>query len=615
MRRAARLVAALVAVLLAASMLETLQVSPAFAAGTSACAAATAPASLASAFAAAPAQARAEAAAPFESAPVSAGTRAAAAMAQTSLAPALPAAPARTSLTSAFAAATARTPLASAPAAASATEPTDADRTWQDETIYFIMIDRFHNGDPSNDGPADPRNPRAWHGGDIQGIIDKLDYIQSLGFSAIWITPHVRNAGNDYHGYGAVDFFETDPHFGTNETVKRLVAEAHRRGMKVIFDIVVNHTGPANPLVTEHPDWFHPKRAITNWNDQTQVQEGWLFDLPDFDQSNPEVRQYILDYSRFWIETTDVDGFRLDTVKHVPHEFFTWYAAELQKIKPGFWLIGEDWENAPWRLAAYQDAGVTALLDFPTNAAARSAIAQGGSMRQLANQVKAVGATMPDPYEMGGFLDNHDMTRFVTEARDRPIERLKLGLTFLFTQRAIPILYYGTEIGMEGGNDPYNRNDFPWGEERDHEVVGFVQKLNEIRRSHPALRRGTVEELLATDAHYAYGRAAEDDTVVVVLSNATGPVTGLPVDVTPLGLADGTRLRDELTGREVQVSGGQVALDLDPLSGVILAPVPATPAGPRGIPGWAPAAALGGLAVLAGAVVLVRRARPGRTGS
>jgi len=488
-----------------------------------------------------------------------------------------------------------------------------SDRTWQDETIYFIMIDRFHNGDPSNDGAANPRNPRAWHGGDIQGIIDKLDYIQSLGFTAIWITPHVKNAGNDYHGYGAVDFFETDPHFGTNETVKQLVEEAHRRGMKVIFDIVVNHTGPLNPLVSEHPDWFHPKKAISNWSDEKQVQEGWLYDLPDFDQSNPEVREYILSYSRFWIETTDVDGFRIDTVKHVPRDFFTWYSAELQKIKPGFWLIGEVWENAPWKLAAYQDAGVAAVLDFPTNAALRSALAQGGSMRQLANQVKAVGATLANPYQMGGFIDNHDMTRFVSEAKDRPIERLKLALTFLFTQRSIPIVYYGTEIGMEGLNDPYNRNDFPWGEEQNPDVTDLVRQLNAIRQAHPALRRGTVEELLATSTEYAYGRAADGDRVVVVLTNATDPVTGLAVDVTPLGFADGTRLRDELTGREVEVTGGHVTLDLAPLSGVILAEAPAATASASlaGRPGIL-VAVLSGLAVLVGLVLLGLRRTSGR---
>jgi alpha-amylase len=237
-------------------------------------------------------------------------------------------------------------PAQAAPPAASATQ-----RIWPDESIYFIMVDRFGNGDKSNDDLVNPDDPKAWHGGDLQGVIDQLDYIKSMGFTAIWLTPIVKNAGNDYHGYGAIDFFDTDPHFGTVAKAKELVDKAHAKGLKVIWDVVVNHTGPRSPLVVEHPDWFHPKAGISDWNDDQEVQNGWLYDLPDFDQSVPAVRDYILQYSRFWIEKTGVDGFRLDTVKHVSPDFFTWYSRELQQIKPGFWLIGEVFDKIPDREA------------------------------------------------------------------------------------------------------------------------------------------------------------------------------------------------------------------------------------------------------------------------
>ncbi|MBE3576178.1 MAG: alpha-amylase [Limnochordales bacterium] len=442
-------------------------------------------------------------------------------------------------------------------------------RIWQDERIYFIMIDRFSDGDPTNNFNVMKGNPYAWHGGDLQGIIDKLDYIKSLGFTAIWITPHVRNAGIDYHGYAAVDFYEVDPHFGTKETLKRLVSEAHARGLKVIFDIVVNHTGPNNPLVVEKPEWFHPRREISNWNDTEEVRRGWLFGLPDFDQSNPEVREYILEYSRFWIEETDVDGFRLDTVKHVEPEFWSWYVPELQKIKPGFWVIGEVWDSSPYRLAEYQRAGVTALIDFPESEAARQAFARDGSLAVLAQVSRQVEMAMEDPWQMGAFLDNHDMPRFTTYTRDDPIGRLKLGLIWLFTQRAIPIVYYGTEIGMEGGNDPYNRADFPWGEEENLDVRDLVVRLNDIRSRHIALRRGGMEMILADWWRYAYARTLGEDRVVVVLNNHPSQPFVREIELSALNLPDGTVLVDELTGGRVQVQNGRISVDIRPRSGAI----------------------------------------------
>ncbi|HWI65590.1 MAG TPA: alpha-amylase family glycosyl hydrolase, partial [Symbiobacteriaceae bacterium] len=167
-------------------------------------------------------------------------------------------------------------------------------RSWQDESIYFLMTDRFYDGDPSNNHDVQRSKSRGWHGGDLAGVTAKLDYIHDLGFTAIWITPHVQNAEWDYHGYGAVDFFAVDPHFGSLADVKQLVTEAHARDLRVIFDMVLNHTGPLSPLLKEHPDWFHPAGPITDWNDPVQLQEKWLFNLPDFDQSQPAVREYIL---------------------------------------------------------------------------------------------------------------------------------------------------------------------------------------------------------------------------------------------------------------------------------------------------------------------------------
>lgn len=496
--------------------------------------------------------------------------------------------------------------VAGSAAMASPTQPSQAgseQRIWPDETIYFLMIDRFYNGDSSNDGDANPHDPRTWHGGDIQGVIDRLDYINSLGFSAIWITPHLRNSGRDYHGYGAVDFFDTDPHFGTNETMRELVEQAHARGMKVIFDIVVNHTGPANPLVKERPDWFNPYLKISNWNDPHQVQNGWIFDLPDFDQSNPEVREYILSYSRFWIEQTGVDGFRLDTVKHVPREFFAWFSDELQKIKPGFWLLGEVWTSATWQLEVYQESGVTALLDFPVSEAARRTFGRDEAMSRLAGIIDNVGR-LPDPWQMGAFLDNHDMPRFVSFAhKDDPLGRLKLGLIFLFTQRSIPILYYGTEIAMPGGDDPYNRVMYPWGEVDGSDIMDLVKQLNRIRRENPALRRGTLTSLLSDQWRYAYLRTAGSDRVVVVLNNHATDSFGAELDLSREEIAEGEVLRDALTGQTVTVTGGKIRPQVGPRAGAIyvLGSTPGPPVGQGYL--------LGSILLLAALVLLSWRMR------
>lgn len=451
-------------------------------------------------------------------------------------------------------------------------DPKSRQRVWPDESIYFIMIDRFHNGDKANDLNVNPNNPYGWHGGDLQGIIEKLDYIKAMGFTAIWITPHVKNTGQDYHGYGAIDFFEVDEHFGSIAKAKELVEKAHQREMKVLFDIVVNHTGPKHPLVTEKPNWFN-RRCEINWSDPKSIENCWIYGLPDFDQSSPEVREYILKYSAFWVEKTGVDGFRLDTVKHVPREFWTWYSDQMQKVKPGFWLLGEAWVESSKLLAAYQEAGVTAMIDFPVSMVAREAFGREAPLSRLAAAVRAMEADMPDPWQAAGFIDNHDMSRFVTHARDDKENRLKVALLFLFTQRSVPILFAGTEVPVEnlkgGGDMDLNRPSFPWGAEQNSEVRKLITRLNEVRRANVALRRGTVVELGADRWTYAYGRVAGGNVVVTALNMRENAPYAADLEVAALGLKEGTVLKEALTGKEARVEGGRLKVEVGPRSGVI----------------------------------------------
>lgn len=489
--------------------------------------------------------------------------------------------------------------------------PLDVDprvRLPQDERIYFIFVDRFANGDTSRDADVNPQDMRAWHGGDLQGVIDKLDYIKDLGFTAVWLTPIVRNAGNDYHGYGAIDFFDVDPRFGTLEQAKQLVDEAHKRSIKVYLDLVVNHTGPAHPLARERPEWFNPKKPCVNWLDQNEIETCWIFDLPDFDQHNPEVREYILEYSLFWIEQTGVDGFRLDTAKHVPLDFWPWYTAEIKKRYPDFWLLGEVWSSDSAYLARYQDAGIDAITDFGFQEAAAKVYGGLNHTRVMKNAIEANLRELRDPTNMGGFIDNHDMMRFATAAYG-DAERLKLGLIHLFTHLSIPILYYGTEIGMPGGNDPHNRADFPWEtyQQQHPDVRRLVETLNGLRQEHIALRRGAWEGLLAEQWQFAFARHAGPDKVIVVLNNAEEDrYTGSLTLTETLGIKDGTVLFDELSGRMVRVAGGSVTLDLGPRSAAIFT-VRETRAGLYFL------AAVAGTVILLGGTLLLGRKRSGNS--
>ena len=187
------------------------------------------------------------------------------------------------------------------------------------DLIYFLMTDRFSNGDPTNDQNVRPADPQAYHGGDFQGIINKLDYIKDLGFTTIWISPVVQNQVGGYHGYWATDFYKTNEHFGSMAELRSLVDQAHAKGIKVIVDLVVNHTGQLHPWVGEaqYQNWFHPRKNIANYSDQREVENGWLASLPDLNQENPEVKQYLINMAKWWIEETGIDGYRLDTVKHV----------------------------------------------------------------------------------------------------------------------------------------------------------------------------------------------------------------------------------------------------------------------------------------------------------
>ncbi|MBB6176682.1 alpha-amylase [Anoxybacillus tengchongensis] len=447
----------------------------------------------------------------------------------------------------------------------SVTTPASAktERTWQDERVYFIMVDRFNNGNPKNDYEVNVHDPKAYHGGDLQGIIDKLDYIKEMGFTAIWLTPIFANEKGGYHGYWIEDFYKVEEHFGTLDDFKRLVKEAHKRDMKVILDFVVNHTGYNHPWLNDpaKKDWFHEKKDIFNWANQQEVENGWLFGLPDLAQENPEVKAYLLDVAKWWIQETDIDGYRLDTVKHVPKWFWDEFSKEVKSVKQDFFLLGEVWHDDPRYVAEYGKHGIDALIDFPFYKEASAIFSNvDQSLEPLYNVWKRNEAFYERPYLLGTFLDNHDTVRFTRLAlqnRINPVTRLKLGLTYLFSAPGIPIMYYGTEIALDGGEDPDNRRLMNF--RTDKELIDYVTKLGELREKLPSLRRGDFELLYEKDGMALFKRTYENETTVIAINN-TSKTQKVTLDDE---LEQGKELRGLLAGDLVRSKDGKYDIILD----------------------------------------------------
>ena len=354
----------------------------------------------------------------------------------------------------------------------------------KEDIIYFIMVDRFADSNPSeNPADVDKDDLRAFQGGDIQGIIDNLDYIKSTGATAIWLTPIMKNGPNGYHGYWIYDFYEVDPHFGDLETFKTLVQKAHDMDIKVILDYIVNHTGYDSPWLADadKADWFNPNRTISNWKDKDEVEKGWLAGLPDLDQSNPEVEAYFIENALWWIEETGIDGFRLDTMRHVTHDFWQNFSATIKEQYPGFFLLGEVWDMNAKTLETYHQSGIDSITNYSLFNGIENGFNLKPNMASLVNALKKESAfTHPELNAI--FIDNHDNARFMSLNPKLAAEYTKQALTFIYSYPAIPVIYYGTELGMAGAFDPENRQFMAWDTVADNDMLAFTKMLSDIRK-------------------------------------------------------------------------------------------------------------------------------------
>ncbi|MBS1788586.1 MAG: cyclomaltodextrinase N-terminal domain-containing protein [Acidobacteria bacterium] len=500
----------------------------------------------------------------------------------------------------------------------------------QDDVIYLLMPDRFANGDSSNDDPAvskglfDRSKPRRYHGGDLQGVINRLPYLKELGVTAIWLNPIYDNnnqldtketdngePSTGYHGYGAVDFYAVEEHFGDVAKFRELVAKAHTLGLKVVQDQVANHCGPYHPWVKDSPTptWFNGTE--TNHINETwqthllmdryvspemlkPVLDGWFINLlPDLNQSDPETARYIIQNTLWWIGVSGLDGIRQDTLPYVPRKFWNQWMTAIKREYPNVNVVGETLDGLPAQVAFFQggakrwdgvDSRIDTEFDYPLFYPIRRVFAEGQSMRQLVDILNQ-DYLYPAPEKLVTLLGSHDVPRFMNE-RGATAEGLKLALTFLATMRGIPQLYYGDEIAMPGGNDPDNRRDFPggWaGDARnafDHsgrsatetDVFEHLKKALRLRQELEPLRRGKLLHLSITDQTYAFARFTNDKTVIVAFNNSTEPQVIEATLPAALKLPNGVVLKNLLgSGAEVRVENGRIKFTLAPRAAVILA--------------------------------------------
>ena len=435
------------------------------------------------------------------------------------------------------------------------------------DVIYLLMPDRFADGDPANNDPAvskgnyDRAKPKAYHGGDLKGVREHLPYLKDLGVTTVWMTPFVDNdntPGHDgYHGYGAVDFYGVEEHYGTLDDVKALVADAHKQGMKVFMDYVVNHTGARHPWVNDPPTptWFHgsaEKHMAPSYefppitdihalpSEQSKIQDGWFADvLADLNQDDPHVAEYLTDNAIWWVEQTGIDGYRLDTFPYVPRSFWAQWHKSLHQVYPRLDTIGENYNGDPTVVSFFLggrtlygvDTGLSTAFDFPLMYAIRDVVTKHAPATKITDVLRR-DWLYPHPERLVTFLGNHDMSRFVNDAGGDRAE-LENAFTLLLTLRGIPQLYYGDEVAMQGGGDPDNRQDFPGGFAGDannafgesgrtpqqQEVFAHVQKLLRLRQQHPALTSGKQWNLFVDDTAYAFARESGGDRVLVMLNN------------------------------------------------------------------------------------------------
>lgn len=488
--------------------------------------------------------------------------------------------------------------------------------SWADAAIYFAFTDRFANGDAGNDAPAQctETDSTNWAGGDFAGITDKLEegYFDALGIDVLWLSPVIDNPNGcmtgtipgvvytSYHGYFPLDINITEDHFGTMADLKELVDTAHARGIKVIVDFVANHVYKDCPFWEAHSGdaWFHEFYPCEPaWD---KLIECWFQPyLPDLDYTNDEVVELMTDNAIYWIKETGIDGFRVDAVKHMVHNFMRtlrWkIAMEVETTGVPFYMVGEtftgDWGGGagPAELAIKEYIGPWELngqFDFPFYWQILRAVARDeGDFSDLFSFITDSEGYYGEQALMVSFIGNHDVPRFVSHAAGQiadawgngskeqglntppaqpassePYLRLRLALGLMFALPEIPLIYYGDEIGLAGAGDPDNRRPMVFEGLSDHQeaVLAWTGKVGDARRQLAPLRRGPLEAIEVEADFLAFRRDYDGQAVIVVANRTAQPFAGSLV----LPSEEGKTLVDYLSDKQLLVAGGEANIEL-----------------------------------------------------
>ncbi len=493
------------------------------------------------------------------------------------------------------------------------------------DVLYLLMPDRFAQGPnhksqvPGMRAYKEDRNaPSLRHGGDLEGLRQHLDYFNELGVTALWFTPILENDSPDdaggwstYHGYATTDYYRVDPRFGTNDDYRRLIDECHKKGLKVVMDMIFNHCGFEHPWVADMPskDWFN----LSEWLQQSggtsdtrgtsflqtsykltpvldpyasevdlrETQDAWFVNtMPDLNQRNPHLMRYLIQNSIWWIETAGIDGIRMDTYPYAFREPMAQWMKELDVEYPNFNTVGETWITQPAYTAAWQkdsklsehNSYLKTVMDFSFQEKLDSAKheetdAWWRGMNRLYNSF-CYDYLYPNPSSVMAFIDNHDTERFLGDGQDSLA--LKQALALLLTVNRIPQLYYGTEIMMNGTKaitDGYVRKDFPGGFPGDtnnaftregrtraqQQMFQWLSRLLHWRQNNPVITRGTMKQFIPFNGIYVIARQYQGRTALTIINGTTKPAT-MPVSRYAEVIGRAQRVKDVPTGRYYDLS-------------------------------------------------------------
>lgn len=455
-----------------------------------------------------------------------------------------------------------------------AREPGSADRKGFDnsDVIYLVTPDRFANGNPENDNLpgyleiANRSDKDGRHGGDLKGIMDHIDYIQDMGFTALWLNPVLENnmPRTSYHGYAITDYYKVDPRYGTNEDYVRLSKLLKERGIKLIMDMVENHCGLEHWWMKDLPsdDWINFGGKFTGTNhrrstvqdlhvspsDKALFQDGWFVrSMPDLNQKNPLMARYLIQNSIWWIEYAGLSGIRQDTYSYPDRDFMARWSCALMEEYPFFNIVGEEWSDNP-AIVAYWQKGkdnpdgyascLPGLMDFPLQSVLARGLTEGeiyykdGLIRMY--EMLANDFIYSDPDNLVIFPDNHDMSRFFTQVNE-DYDLFRMGIAYILTMRGIPQLFYGTEILMKNpGTDAHGviRSDFPggWGSDTINAFTGsglsslqleakqFLKTLLNWRKTKTCLHDGKLIHYSPENGTYVYFRFNDQEKVMVAIN-------------------------------------------------------------------------------------------------